>query len=69
VRARRVHHASAPRATFKIGIRDDARRALMVLCHLESAVLQRTQYCHFLLKETDGSKVYVNDKVHNDPTG
>jgi hypothetical protein len=41
----------------------------MVLCHQESTVLQCTQYRHFLLKEMDGSKVHVNDKEHNDPTG
>jgi hypothetical protein len=29
----RVHHASAPRATFTLGIRDAARQDLMVLCH------------------------------------
>jgi hypothetical protein len=29
----RVHHASAPRATFEAGIRGAARQARMVLCH------------------------------------
>jgi hypothetical protein len=33
----RVHHASAPRATFVGGIHDTARQALMVLHHQESA--------------------------------
>jgi hypothetical protein len=41
----------------------------MVLRHQESAVLRCTQYHHFLLNETDGSEVRVNDKVRNDPTG
>jgi hypothetical protein len=67
-RVRLVHHASAPRATFTARIRDAARQALIVLRHLESDVLQHTQYHHFLLKETDGSDVCVNNKVHNDPT-
>jgi hypothetical protein len=35
----RVLHASALRATFTVGIHDAAHRALMVLCHQESAVL------------------------------
>jgi hypothetical protein len=41
----------------------------MVLHHQESAVLQCTPYRHFLLQETDGSEVHVNDKVCNDPIG
>jgi hypothetical protein len=41
----------------------------MVLCNQESVVLHHTQYHHFLLKETDGSDVHVNDKVRNHPTG
>jgi hypothetical protein len=65
---RQVHHASAPRATFTTGIHDAAHQALMVLQHQESVVLYHTQYRHFLLKETDGSNVRVNDKVSNDPT-
>jgi hypothetical protein len=68
-RVHRVHHASAPRATFAIGIRDTAHQALMVLRHQESAILHHTMYCHFLLKEMDGSDVCVNDKLRNDPTG
>jgi hypothetical protein len=65
-----VYQPSAPRATFTARIRDAARQAVIVLRHLESAVLRHTQYHrHFLLKETDGSDVRVNDKVHNDPTG
>jgi hypothetical protein len=64
-----VHHASAPRATFTAGIRDAAHQALMVLHHQESAVLWCIQYHHFLLEETDGSDIRVNDKVHNDLTG
>jgi hypothetical protein len=68
-RVHRVHHASAPRATFMAGIRDAAHQALMVLCHQESAILRRTHYRHFLLKEMDGLEAHVNDKVHNDPTG
>jgi hypothetical protein len=68
-RVHRVHHASAPRATFTASILDTARQALMVLHHQESAILRWTQYRHFLLKETDGSKDRVNDKVRNDPNG
>jgi hypothetical protein len=41
-RVRRVHHASAPRATFVAGIHDATRWALMILCHQESVVLQCT---------------------------
>jgi hypothetical protein len=41
----------------------------MVLHHQESTVLLHTHYHHFLLKETDGSDVHVNNKVCNDPTG
>jgi hypothetical protein len=67
-RVHRVHHTTAPRAPFEVGIRDAARQALMVLCHQESAVLRCTQHRHFLLKEADGSEVHLNDKVHNDPT-
>jgi hypothetical protein len=65
----RVHHASALRTTFAVGIRDAARQALMVLHHQESTVFWRTQYHHFLLKETDGLDVCVYDKVRNDSTG
>jgi hypothetical protein len=68
-RVRLVHHASAPRATFAVGIHDAAHQALMVLHHQESTVLRRTQYHHILLKDMDGSEVRVNDKLHNDPTG
>jgi hypothetical protein len=32
-RVHRVHHASAPRATFVVGIHDTTRQALIVLCH------------------------------------
>jgi hypothetical protein len=31
-RIRRIHHASAPRATFNIGIQDAARQVMMALC-------------------------------------
>jgi hypothetical protein len=65
----RVHHTSAPRATFAVGIRHAARQALMVLRHQEFVVLRHTQYDHFFLMEMDGSEVHVNDKVRNDPTG
>jgi hypothetical protein len=41
-RVRRVHHASAPRATFVAGIHDATRWALMILYHQESVVLQCT---------------------------
>jgi hypothetical protein len=67
-RVRRVHHTSASRATFMVGIHDATHQALMVLHHQESAILCHTQYCQILLKEKDGSDVRVNDMVHNDPT-
>jgi hypothetical protein len=51
------------------GIRNTTRQALVVLRHQEFVVLCHTQYCHFLLKETDDLDVHVNDKVCNDPTG
>jgi hypothetical protein len=56
-RVRCVHHASTPRATSAAGIHDAACQALMVICHQESTILCHTQYCHFLLKETDGADV------------
>jgi hypothetical protein len=38
----RVHHASAPRATFMVGIHDAAYQSLMILRHQEFAVLRHT---------------------------
>jgi hypothetical protein len=38
----RVHHTSALRATFMVGICDTVHQALMILHHQESAILHHT---------------------------
>jgi hypothetical protein len=65
-RVRRVHTATAPRATFEAGIEDAARQALAVLCRENRQDLRLTQFGKFPQRPS-GSLEVIFAPVNNEP--
>jgi len=66
---RRLHYASAPRATFRAGIADAARRALDVLRREEDDVLRNSQFAHFPQRANSTLDAEVMPFTGKDNTG
>ena len=58
-RTRRIHYATAPRATFDAGIRDAARQALAVLRFEMDSSLRVSQFAHFPRRASGSLEVAV----------
>jgi hypothetical protein len=70
-----IHHicqvieAFAPRWTFEGGMRDVARKALVILRHEDDDQIEHSQYCHFPSHAREGAEVMVLPTEGHDRKG
>jgi hypothetical protein len=68
-RIRQVVEASTPRWTFKRGMREATREALVLLRHEAEKQIEQSQYRHFLSRAQEGAEVVVMPAGDHDHIG